>query len=344
MPREFRTSFDASLGRSGAKSGVALPRIWSKISARFVLAVDLGDLFVRALPDSRRGAANGADRNAIPPVLPLLPMTDTAEGAPEAPGEAPSGRFAAFRHSSFVRYFLARLFTTFGAQILSIAVIWHIYELTRSALYTGLVGLVQFLPLALLVLVTGTAADQFGRRLIMGLSIVLAAACAVAMALLSWTGLDHTLPDAGHPGRVRHRPRLPGPGFVIAGGGAGSAPATSPTPSPGTRLPGRRPPSSARPPAACCSAFGEEGFASWLRQQQPAWPRRYPARPRAGDRLPDRLRLHAGRRAADLLHSQAALHARRRNAPRSTTCSRASASSGSRKSSWAPYRSTSSPC
>jgi MFS family permease len=116
-------------------------------------------------------------------------MSDTADVAPDAPGQAPIGRFAAFRHSSFVRYFAARLFTTFGAQILSVAVIWHIYELTRSALYTGLVGLVQFLPLALLVLVTGTAADQYGRRLIMGLSIILAASCAAAMALLSWAGL-----------------------------------------------------------------------------------------------------------------------------------------------------------
>ncbi len=102
-------------------------------------------------------------------------------------GDQP-GRFAAFRHGSFVLYFLARVFTTFGAQILSVAVIWHIYALTHETLFTGLVGLVQFVPLALLVLVTGTAADQFGRRLIMGLSIVLAAACAAAMALLTFTG------------------------------------------------------------------------------------------------------------------------------------------------------------
>jgi len=109
-------------------------------------------------------------------------MTDSAAA------ELPAGRFAAFRHGSFSLYFAARVFTTFGSQILSVAVIWHIYDITRSALYTGLVGLVQFLPLALLVLVTGTAADQFGRRLIMGLSIILAAACAIVMAILTGTG------------------------------------------------------------------------------------------------------------------------------------------------------------
>ena len=114
-------------------------------------------------------------------------MTETT--SENAPGEGRPERFSAFRHRSFVLYFLARVFTTFGAQILSVAVIWHIYELTKSTLFTGLVGLVQFLPLALLVLVTGTAADQFGRRMIMGLSVILAAACGGAMALLAWTGL-----------------------------------------------------------------------------------------------------------------------------------------------------------
>lgn len=103
---------------------------------------------------------------------------------PEPAGQA-SSRFAAFSYGAFAIFWWARLLTTFGAQILSVAVLWQIYALTRSAWYTGLVGLVQFVPLFLLVLVTGTAADRFGRRLIMGLSIVLAALCAGAMLLAS---------------------------------------------------------------------------------------------------------------------------------------------------------------
>ena len=104
-------------------------------------------------------------------------MTDAANPA--------SGRFAAFSYGAFATFWWARLLTTFGAQILSVAVLWQIYALTLSAWYTGLVGLVQFVPLFLLVLVTGTAADRFGRRLIMGLSIVLAALCAGAMLAAS---------------------------------------------------------------------------------------------------------------------------------------------------------------
>jgi MFS family permease len=78
---------------------------------------------------------------------------------------------------------------TLGAQILSVAVLWQIYALTRDPLYPGLVGLVQFVPLFLLVLVTGAAADRFGRRLIMGLSLILASACAAVMAALSFSGV-----------------------------------------------------------------------------------------------------------------------------------------------------------
>ena len=104
-------------------------------------------------------------------------MTDAANPA--------SGRFAAFSYGAFATFWWARLLTTFGAQILSIAVLWEIWALTRNTWYNGLVGLVQFVPLFLLVLVTGTAADRFGRRLIMGASIVLLAACAGGMLAMS---------------------------------------------------------------------------------------------------------------------------------------------------------------
>src|SRR5690606_23919031 len=54
----------------------------------------------------------------------------------------------------------------------------------------GMIGLVQFAPSLLLVLVTGTVADRFGRRLIMGLSIALEALCALSILVLTMRGLD----------------------------------------------------------------------------------------------------------------------------------------------------------
>ena len=89
-------------------------------------------------------------------------------------------RFAAFRHLSYSRYFTSRFFTAFAAQIVSVSVAWQIYDETQNPIYLGWIGLVQFLPALLLVFVTGLASDTFGRRLVMGLSILVEMGCARA--------------------------------------------------------------------------------------------------------------------------------------------------------------------
>lgn len=86
--------------------------------------------------------------------------------------------FAAFRHPDFRRYELARLADTIGLQMQSVAVGWQVYEVTRRPLDLGFVGLVQFLPLLLLVLLAGHVADLFDRRRILivyNLALVLGA-------------------------------------------------------------------------------------------------------------------------------------------------------------------------
>jgi MFS family permease len=103
-------------------------------------------------------------------------------------------RYAAFRHGAFLRFWTARFLTTFAAQVVSVAVGWQIYDLTRDPFDLGLVGIIQFIPSLLLVLVTGAVADRFGRRLIMGLAAFLEAACALALLLLSLRGLTGAVP------------------------------------------------------------------------------------------------------------------------------------------------------
>ncbi len=98
-------------------------------------------------------------------------------------------RYAAFRHSSYLRFWVARFLTTFATQVVSVAVGWQVYDLTRNPFDLGLVGLIQFAPSLLLVLVTGAAADRFGRRLIMSLAILLEALCAAALLVLTLRGL-----------------------------------------------------------------------------------------------------------------------------------------------------------
>ena len=87
-------------------------------------------------------------------------------------------RYAAFRHRAYLRFWTARLLTTFATQVVSVAVGWQMYDLTRDPFDLGLVGIVQFLPSLILFLVTGIVADRFGRRIIMGLAGLLEAACA----------------------------------------------------------------------------------------------------------------------------------------------------------------------
>jgi MFS family permease len=102
---------------------------------------------------------------------------------------SPDQRYAAFRHQSYLRFWLSRFLATFATQIVSVAVGWQIYDLTRDPFDLGLVGLIQFAPSLLLFLVTGAVSDRFGRRMIMGLSAGLEALCAIALVLLTLRGL-----------------------------------------------------------------------------------------------------------------------------------------------------------
>lgn len=112
----------------------------------------------------------------------------------EHPIAGDPSRYAAFRHPAYARFFAARFLTTFSTQIVSVAVGWQIYDLTRDPFDLGLVGLIQFAPSLLLVLVTGAAADRFGRRLIMGISAALEAVCAAAILMFTIRGLISPAP------------------------------------------------------------------------------------------------------------------------------------------------------
>jgi len=96
-------------------------------------------------------------------------------------------RFAAFRHLSYRRYFASRFAAAFGAQILSVSVAYQIYEETGNAALLGWIGLVQFLPALLLVVVTGVTADKVGRRFVMGSAILLELVCALIILVLAAT-------------------------------------------------------------------------------------------------------------------------------------------------------------
>jgi MFS family permease len=96
-------------------------------------------------------------------------------------------RFGAFQHASYRRFFFARFLAAFAIQIVSVSVGWQMYEVTGNAFYLGLIGLFQFLPSLLLILVTGTVADRHNRRMIMATCLLVACGCAAALLGLTLT-------------------------------------------------------------------------------------------------------------------------------------------------------------
>ncbi len=65
--------------------------------------------------------------------------------------------------------------------MLIVAVGWQVYYITGRVLDLGLIGLSQFLPFLCLSLFTGHAADQYDRRLIITLTVLLSLICAVLL-------------------------------------------------------------------------------------------------------------------------------------------------------------------
>src|SRR5450631_4871402 len=100
----------------------------------------------------------------------------------------PDGAGTLLRQGSFVFFLLSRSLSRFSSQIAAVAFGWQIYDLTGSAFDLGMVGLVQFLPTALLVFVAGSAADRYARKRVVQLCQLAEALTALFLAWGSYGG------------------------------------------------------------------------------------------------------------------------------------------------------------
>ncbi|MDL2399556.1 MFS transporter [Rhizobium mayense] len=107
---------------------------------------------------------------------------------------ASGDRLAAFRHIAYTYFFFARFLTAFATQVVSVSVGWQMYDHTGNPIYLGLIGLVQFLPSLLLILVTGTVADRYNRRMVAAVCILVGTICAAALLFLTVSGTFAPLP------------------------------------------------------------------------------------------------------------------------------------------------------
>jgi len=97
------------------------------------------------------------------------------------------------QHRAFVAFWFARIASSFGFQMLSVAVGWQIYATTGRAFDLGLIGLVQFVPSVVLALPAGHVADQFERRRIVLIGQITEWLAIVALAGLTLTGHIHEI-------------------------------------------------------------------------------------------------------------------------------------------------------
>ncbi|KQW35999.1 MFS transporter [Rhizobacter sp. Root404] len=92
-----------------------------------------------------------------------------------------------------MRLWYSRLASTSASQMLMVAIGWQMYDLTGSAWDLGLVGLLQFLPALLLVLVAGHVVDHFNRARIVALCMVAQTGIALLLAVAAhrhWASRD----------------------------------------------------------------------------------------------------------------------------------------------------------
>jgi len=89
---------------------------------------------------------------------------------------------------SFLFFLLSRSLSRFSSQIAAVAIGWQVYDLTGSAFVLGMVGLVQFLPTALLVFVAGQAADRYERKRVLQVCQFAEAITALFLAWGAYTG------------------------------------------------------------------------------------------------------------------------------------------------------------
>jgi MFS family permease len=94
--------------------------------------------------------------------------------------------FAALRHRDFRLLWLGLIVSVTGSQMQTVAINWHVYLLTRSAVALGLVGLFRGVPVILCSLIGGVVADAVNRRRLL---IVTQTVMLVSAGLLTATTL-----------------------------------------------------------------------------------------------------------------------------------------------------------
>ncbi|MEU4619484.1 MFS transporter [Actinoplanes sp. NPDC023801] len=129
----------------------------------------------------------------------------------------------------FRRLWTGQLFSGLGGQMAQVAVLYQVWESTRSPIWTGAAGMAQALPIILFGLFAGSLADRTDRRRFYLFTAAGQAACAALLAvqgfadsspvvlLLALVAANAVFAAGGGPAGMTILPRLLPAGQVAAG-------------------------------------------------------------------------------------------------------------------------------
>ncbi len=120
----------------------------------------------------------------------------------------------AFKSRPFLLYWIGQLISIAGSQMQLWALYWHLRTLSDQPVVISGIGLVRFLPIILLSLLAGVAADRFDRRKLTILTQVALGLVALVLGVSTAQGCSNLVAviwPGGGPVRSRRR-SIPLPG------------------------------------------------------------------------------------------------------------------------------------
>jgi MFS family permease len=123
-----------------------------------------------------------------------VPANDPSNVSTPTGGSERQTAFSSLRHRDFRLLWLGQIISVTGSQMQMVAINWHIYLITHSALALGMVGLFRAGPIILCSLLGGVVADVIDRRRLMMVTQSVMLTCSAILALITFGGLQRVWP------------------------------------------------------------------------------------------------------------------------------------------------------
>src|SRR2546430_3319161 len=123
-----------------------------------------------------------------------MATTDSASSPVTTNSKERPTAFSSLRHRDFRLLWIGQIVSVSGSQMQLVAINWHIYLITHSALALGMVGAFRAVPIISCSLMGGVVADVIDRRRLMMTTQTIMLSCSATLAVVTFVGLQHIWP------------------------------------------------------------------------------------------------------------------------------------------------------